>query len=406
MEKDSANHRQDQIAEIARIVAQVIDSYHQPDKAHKNRFLTRLQLITRNWVVFLFILSVIGSLIGWVAYDISIFQPLEEISAKQKDYRRTEQQIEYKQRMVKRHIDLANSFLSVSQLEAAKKEFENALKLDPNNTDAHFGKLKAEIFDPIDNKEYVPEIAEKKLNVILEERSNDPHALSFLGDVYIDISKELSLEYYKKAISQDPSVASAYQGIAVIYDMDKNKEEAIKMYEKALSLSKWNQTYINNLGYQYLQRKDYNSAIEKYELLLKLDYRFLLTYYTLSNAYRLYGNLTYASLYQERLIDLLNDDKIVLLPRNQGEWFFHTDTRSIHFYDYSMRNCYAYYNAALTTYLLMDKEKADSYVTKAKSTNTPNECLVKELISYDIKALKEAQREHSKLLDAFIKKYL
>lgn len=408
MEKHTTHNRKDQIEEITRIVLQVIGSYSQQDKARKNRFSAILQLVARNWVVFLFVLSVISAFIGWVAFDISPFQPLEEIAVKQKEYRRKELQLEYKKRMVSRHLELANSLLNVSQLEAARKEFANALELDPDNIEAHLGRLKAEIFNPIVKKEYVPEIAEKKLNLILKEYPNDPQVLSFLGDVYRNISKERSLEYYRKAVSQDPSVASAYQGMAIIYDMEKNKKEAIKMYEKALSLSKWNQTYLNNLGYQYLQRRDYKSAIEKYELLLNLDYRYLLTYYTLSNAYRLSGNFTYASWYQEQLINLLTDDKVISLARNQGEWFFHTDIRVIHFYDYPMKKCYAYYNAALTAHLLNDNEKADSYITKAKNTNTSTteEWLVKKLIRYDVKMLKETQQVYSKQLDAFIEEYL
>jgi tetratricopeptide (TPR) repeat protein len=405
MEKDSSIQRQDQIAETTRIVLQVIDSYRQTDKVPMNRFLTILQLITRNWVVCIFLLSVISAVIGWMVFDISIFQPLEEISAKQEDYRRKEREITYRQRMVKRHINLANSFLNVSQLEAARIEFENALKLDPFNIDAHLGKLKAEVFVPIANNEYDPEIAEKKLNLLMEERPNDPNVLSFLGMVYMNISKELAMECYRKAISNDPSIASAYIGMALIYDMDKNNEEAIRMYGKALSLSKWNQVYINNLGYQYIQRKNYNSAIEKYDLLLRLNSRYLLSYYTISNAYRIEGYLDNASWYQERLIQLLNDDKIISLSSNRQEWFFHTDTRTIYFDDFSMKKCYAYYNAALTTYLLRDEKKADSYLTKAKNTNTPNEWLVKELLRYDIKELKEAQKKYSRQLDSFIEKY-
>ena len=41
--------------------------------------------------------------------------------------------------MISRHIDLGNSFLDVSQLTAATYEFDKALKLDPDNADAHFG---------------------------------------------------------------------------------------------------------------------------------------------------------------------------------------------------------------------------------------------------------------------------
>jgi tetratricopeptide (TPR) repeat protein len=348
---------------------------------------------------------VIGVLIGWAVFNVSPLQPLEEISFKQREYKRKEEQNEYRKRMVIRHLKLANSFLNVSQLEAAKIEFENALKLDPGNEDAHFGKLKAEVFEPIVNKDYDPEIAEKRLNLLLQERPNDPHIFVFLGDVYRNISHEQALTFYKKASSVDPSVAAAYIGMATIYDMDKNSGEAIRMYEKALELSNWNQTYLNNLGYQYLQRKNYKEAINKYELLLKLDYRYLLTYYTLSSAHRLIGNLDHSYWYQKRLITLLDDAKVVSLPCNQGVWFFHTDSRVVYFYDYPMRKCYAYYSAALTAHLKNDGGAANMYVNKGKALKIENEWLVKELIRFDIKNLKEANKEYTKSLSDFIEKY-
>jgi len=376
------------------------------DSSNKNPNLRKLQAISGNWVVILFVLSAIGSVIGWAVYDISIFQPLEEIAAKQKEYKRSEQQLVYRQRIVKRHIDLANSFLNVSQLSAAKREFEKALELDPNNIDAHFGKMKAEVFDPIAAREYIPEIAELRLKAILDERPNDPHVLSMLGDVYRPISKNLSMEYYDRAISQDPSVASAFAGKALLLDKDKDKAKSISMYEKALSLSGWNQTYLNNLGYQYYQRSDYDKAIEKYRLLLDLDYRYLLSYYTLSNSYRLNGELYLANWYQERLIDLFSDEKIKSLPRNSGEWFFHTDKRIVYFYDFPMKTSYAFYNAAVTAYLRGDKEIARSYVQKAKEINSPLEWLVKDLLRYDITTLRAAQEEYSGLLEEFSNNYL
>ncbi len=413
MEKPLPKSGQDQIEEITRIVLHIIESYSQQQRKRKKRFVAILRFITGNWLVFLFFISVISATIGWVVFDISPFQPLEEIAIKQEEYKRKEQQLAYKKRMVSRHLELGNSLLNVSQLgearlDEARKEFDKALELDPDNIEAHFGKLKAEIFDPTAKEEYAPELIEQKLNSVLKERPNDPHALVFLGDMYKNISKEQALEYYKKAISKDPNVASAYQGMAIIYDMEKNSEQAMKMYEKAASLSKWNQTWLNNLGYQYLQRGDYKNAIEKYDLLLKLDPRYILTYYTLSNAYRLSGNLRYSYLYQEHVINLLNNEKVVSLERNQGQWFFHTDTRVIYFYDYPMRKCYAYYNAALTAYLQYDDEKADSYITEAKNTGTPasEEWLVKELVRYDIKVLKKAQKGYSKQLEAFTEKYL
>lgn len=406
MTEEADRHRKQRIEETTEIVVGVLDAYRRKDSEAKGPVASVFQRLTKNWVVFLFAVSLVGTFIGWAVYGISPLQPLEEIAARQNDYKRKELHIQYRNRMVQRHIDLGNTFLNVAQLDAARSEFESALKLDPDNSDAHFGKLKAEIFAPIANKEYDTEIAKSKLDLVLRERPDDPHVLAYLGDIYRKISTKQALDYYQKAIARDPSIAAAYQGIGVIYDMDNKMPDAIKMYEKALALSSWNQTYLNNLGYQYLRLNDYPKAIEKYRLLLQLDSRYLLTYYTLSNAYRLTGNLPDALWVQELLLDLLNDEKITSLPQNKGEWFFHTDSRRVHFYDLPMRACYAYYNAALTAFLNKDTAKAEEYVAKAKGTRTANEWLVKTLVKYDVKLLKSKENQYSKPADAFAAKYL
>ena len=406
MGDDEDPQRTKRIAETTEIVLGVIDSYRRRDTEAKGPVVSVFARLTKNWVVFLFVVSLFGTFLGWLVYDISPLQPLEEIASRQNEYKRKELHLQYRQRMVKRHIDLGNSFLNVAQLDAARGEFENALKLDPDNSEAHLGKLKAEIFAPIANKEYEPEIAKRKLDLILKERPNDPQVLAYLGDIYQNISAQEAMQYYEQAITHDPTMASAYQGMGIIYDKADKIDDAIKMYEKALALSNWNQTFLNNLGYQYLRRNEYPKAIEKYKLLLQLDYRYLLTYYTLSNAYRLTGNLSMALWFQERLIGLLNDTNMTTLARNRGEWFFHTDSHRVHFYELPMRKCYALYNAALTAYLQKDYAKADAYVAKANALHSPNAYLVKSLVRYDIKTIKKTHKPFAQSADGFAAKYL
>ena len=406
MGDDEDRQRSQRIAETTEIVLGVIDSYRRRDSEPKGpveRFFNRL---TRNWVIVIFVIGLFTPLIGWLTLEISPLQPFEEIKARQDEYTRKAQNLEYRQRMVKRHIDLGNSFLNVGQLEAAHGEFENALKLAPDNSKAHFGKLKAEVFTPIAEREYDPEIAKLKLDLILTEREDDPQTLAFLGDVYQSISTEKALKYYNDAIKKDPSVAIAYAGIGLIHDKAGQIDDAIAMYEKALAISSWNQGFLNNLGYQYLRRNEYPKAIEKYTLLLQLDGRFLLTYYTLSNAYRLTGNLPKAMWIQERLLDLLDNTTITSLPRNRREWFFHTDTRLVHFYDLQMRKCYALYNAALTAYLEKDKAKASAYIAKAKALKSPDQQWVKILVRFDIQTIKNSQKQFAPAADGFAAKYL
>lgn len=134
-----------------------------------------ISFLSSNWPLFLFLISIIVILIGWKFKGISIFQTLEEIAYKQENYRRVQKLRQFKNRMVIRNLKLGNSFLDAYNLEAAKTEFEKALNIDPTNIEAHLGLIKSEVFQPLekDPAYYDPDIAEKKIDLILKEKENE-----------------------------------------------------------------------------------------------------------------------------------------------------------------------------------------------------------------------------------------
>jgi len=394
-----------QTEEITRIVLQVIKDQHQSKNLKVGIWIRIFEAVTKNWAVFLFTIGVITAIIGRLFFDVSPFHKLIEIANNQKDYDRKELQIEYMKGMVQRHLDLANSFLSTSQIEAARIEFNNVLKFDEFNIEAHFGKLKTEIFIPIKNDEYNPEIAEKRLKAILEEKPDDPHINTYLGDINRQIDRNVALNYYNKAIEFDSTIAAAFFGIAVIYDEENEIDAAIEMYSKALSYSKWNQSYLSNLAYQYYKKKDFDQSIKYYIESMQLYNDYVLNFFGLSSAYRFQGNLNYAFHYNEYLVEFINNDEIMNESINSGHWFWNSDTGTIYFYDLNMKKCYAYYNIALTAYLLNNYTAADKYISEAKALNSSSELQVKNLISFDINELGDYNKSLSDRLIAFKVKY-
>ena len=258
----------------------------------------------------------------------------------------------------------------------------------------------------------------EKAHLRLEEAAAVAKRLLFesQGDdalpLYISINRELgknaeSIETLEKLIPQKLDSDSLFFQLGVLYDLQNDPDNALKMYEKAWSLSKEDQTYLNNLAYQYYQRKQYEEAIEKYEIVLKLDTRYLLTYYTISNAYRLTGNLKDALRYQERLVNLLQSKEATSLNMNQGEWFFHTESGQVHFdpNDFPKRKYYAYYNLALTLYLLGSDKQTDEYIRKARDLDIAEERSVKLLLDFDIRSLEKEQNSFKTRLDEFRSKF-
>jgi tetratricopeptide (TPR) repeat protein len=352
-----------------------------------------LEFVQKNWAL----LAAAFALVGMQIYRISPFEKSKELN--------------YKKKMAERHIELGNQFLNVSQLVAAKNEFEEALKIQPGNKEAHLGKLKAEIFEPIKNREedegYDPEISEKRLRLLLEQNPNDPHCLTFLGYLYESTNKQRALSYYDEAISKDKAMASAYYGKGMILDQSGYKKEAIENFKQAITLSGMNQTFLNNLAYLYFQEKDFKHAKELYEYVLNLNGAYLLTYYNLSNTYRLTGELENALYWQEILISKFDDIRILKYKFNDSLWFFHINkNQSVYFINNSMKKCYAYYNASLTAYLLRKMVKAESLINKAKDIKDKDEDQVKELVRYDIGQINETQKSYSELLSDFMKSYL
>jgi len=366
--------------------------------------LNSISFLSSNWPFFLFLISIIVILIGRIFKGISIFQTLEEIAYKQQNYRRVQDLRQFKDKMVIRNINLGNSFLDAYNLEAAKTEFEKALNKDPTNIEAHMGLIKSEVFQPLerDLAYYDPDIAEKKIDLILKENENDKHALLFLGIVYTAIDNEKALICLNKAILSDPKFAIAYSNIAKVYAMQNKNDESLATMKKAASLSKWNPIINNSLGYQYLINDMYEEAIKQLDFLLRFDPYFLIAYWNITNSYRMFGRFQLAYKRQKKLIELLEDENVTSLKRNQLRWFFNTESdKGVIFYDLIGKKSYSYYSMALTCYLIDSKKEAQEYIDKAQELRGCDKISSLEFLNFNIKCLKDKDSNLINKLDEF-----
>lgn len=83
-----------------------VNSSQSERKQLKKHFARAISRISSNWAIFLFLLSVLSAFIGWVVFGISPLRPLKEIAYRQ-------EQEEIKNRMVKRHFELANLYINI-----------------------------------------------------------------------------------------------------------------------------------------------------------------------------------------------------------------------------------------------------------------------------------------------------
>jgi Flp pilus assembly protein TadD len=100
-----------------------------------------------------------------------------------------------------------------------------------------------------------------RIDRILTQHPDDPHAHLFLGDLYaIQDDYTTASTHYEQAIARDPTLAHGYFSLGVVYDKLGKVEQSLQMYERAATLADWHQPYLNNLAYQYLQHQDYDKA--------------------------------------------------------------------------------------------------------------------------------------------------
>ncbi|MDB4979340.1 MAG: hypothetical protein JWM82_92 [Myxococcales bacterium] len=90
-------------------------------------------------------------LFGHFRYHLSLMYYAHELAHAQEEHVLVDQQREASAKVVKHHVDLANSLFGDGEMRGAESEFREALKVDPRNLDAQRGLFKASIFDEVDD---------------------------------------------------------------------------------------------------------------------------------------------------------------------------------------------------------------------------------------------------------------
>ncbi|MHC4146183.1 MAG: tetratricopeptide repeat protein [Planctomycetota bacterium] len=396
-----------EVEEITKIVLDVISRWQSTSAKPADKFSRALNWMSTHWVIVLFFISVLSVLGASVLYKVSPLYPLKKIHYEQQESKHNEAQRELTKRMVGHQLALGKSFLDIGQHEAAKLEYREALKIDPTNPEAQMGLYKAGVYESIQGQ-YSPEVIEQRINLIRDVNSEDPHAYAFLGKLYASIDKDTAIKHYEKAKSLDPNVAVAYFGLSILYDKRGRLDETIEMLETATKLSKWNQNYLNNLAYFYAKNKQYPQAIETYKRVLQLDEPFLLTYYEIANVYRLMSNFEEAHLYQQALVNGLNDPEITALPKNKVAWYFEVGDEDIYFYDLLEKKYYAYYSFSVTLFMLGKEQEAERFMKMADDLeiDDQHQKSIKALVDFDLTRLREENPTLTNRIEVCRKKVL
>ena len=362
--------------------------------------------VSEVWPALAFIISIIGIITAWLVYDVSLLHPLKKIAAEQREYNGKSEQKKLLKEMAGRHLALGKSFLDNSRYMAARGEFESVLKLDKLNPEAQMGLFKTAVYKAMQN-EFIPEVIERRINFILKETPDDPHALVFLGNLYAQLENiDKAEEQYELAIKSDNKTASAYFGLGIIYEKQNEIDKALEKYKDAVKLSKWNERYLNNLASVYSRKGDYENAIKNYELILTLDYEYLLPYLEISIAFLQMGNLEKAYAYQDKLAGLLEDEYFYDNDKNKGVWFFNAEDETVELFSIEEKRLYTLYSLSMTLFLLGDKDHANEIAGKAQSIKTDQDASIRKIVSLDLQRFVDKHQAYKEQVENYRTTYL
>ncbi len=336
------------------------------------RWITRKsKWISDNWPL----LAICGILIAWIVHDVSIFQPFEEMAARQAEYRGKKEKREDQMEMVERHLVLGNTFLDNSRFEAAKEQFNSVEKLDEMNPNAQMGLFKTGVYEAM-QKNYIPEVVDRRIKFILAENAKDPHGLVLMGNLYEQIGRiDEAMAQYEEALKFDPESSpffeakpsSAYFALGLLYRRQGKNDKALEMGKNAVALSPFNERYLTNLACVYREKGDYKDAIEMLEKVLNLDNEYLLPYFEIALAYWMKGELDWAVTYQDRLAAMLKEEKYTDLSKNNDVWVFKAGGEVVELFSIKEKRCYALYSLAATYHFLGMADESREYGGQARA---------------------------------------
>ena len=161
----------------------------------------------------------------------------------------------------------------LATLRTARRQFQEAIALDPNYADAHAGLAESIMLLTINHQD-IPEreamrLAQASLDRALELDSDEADAYAVLGLMKATFWGQSRLgpenveaeAAFRRAISLNPNHASAYMWFASLRDSEERLDEAIELYQQAMELDPLARIPYLNLPTVYAKRGEHGAAM-------------------------------------------------------------------------------------------------------------------------------------------------
>ena len=182
--------------------------------------------------------------------------------------------------------------------------YKLALRVDPDDADAHFGLGDANLHFK-DRGSALEEY--KKLKELDSELADKLFDLIYKEEEELEGEDSDKIEAYKQALRIDPDDAGAHCNLGYAYDELGKYKEAIESYKQAIRIDPDYADAHDSLGYAYLNLGKFQEAIESCKQAISIDPDFVYAHSNLGLAYH-YSNDRNSALEQYKILKELDTE--------------------------------------------------------------------------------------------------
>lgn len=288
--------------------------------------------------------------------------------------------------------------LTIGRYADAKRIFEEELKVSPQNQQVAWGLRLAQVRETLSTPGF-----KGAIDTLYQQNPNDAHVNLFLGEFYAaNHQPDKAVQYYGRAIEQNPKLAEAHYDLALLYEQQGNYETAKVESLKAIEIS-LTPKYRNNLGTIYFRQQHYEEAIREYGRNKEYPLSAL-------ESAKIYWRLEYliqALSYQKQAVEWLEDKTVMNKPENRESWHFDiTPERRVELSTLAEKKSYAYFCLSVSLYLQGDGVGAGNEVKKLRDLKVARQADINALLTADLDALVQANGSFAGQIAAYKQLYL
>ncbi len=250
-----------------------------------------------------------------------------------------------------------NIYSRDGKYELGLKDFNQAIKVQPNYVDAYYNRGNAYY------RQNKYELALNDFNKAIELAPDHPQAYNNRGSVFYGAKKyEQAINDFNKAIELKPALSDAYINRGNVFYAEKKYEQAIQDFNKAIDLKPGAADAYYNRGNVYKSLEQSDQAIADYSKSIELDPKNYNAYDGRGNVYLKDKKIAEAMSDFNKLIELNPGDPKSYISR--GVLFFEEKKYEDAVRDFSkaisLRSDFApaYFNRSLAQYYLGKREAA------------------------------------------------